>query len=406
MGTQKYRILSLDGGGSWALLQVMALQKIYGEYAPASKVLDDFDLVVANSGGSLVAAALADGKTLDAILNMFMSDEIRLSVFYKLSFWERMLLYNVLKIAGIGPKYSSKKKLESLNRLLSRVSNVRMSELPELVGGRNPHFMIATFDFDRQRATFMRSDLTSMGHVDNIKKSHGTFSGGRLKEVSITKAIHAASNAPINYFDHPAEFSFINDTVVHRYWDGAVGGYNNPALAGLIEALVNGKSIEDIEIRSIGTGSVLLPLAYSQFKGYPGENYLFEPYEKAGPQTDIKKMTASILSDPPDAANFIAYSILNPGLPSASRNYVRISPLIQPILRDERWAKPDDLSEEEFKTLVKLDMDATDKKDVLLIKKLGELWLEDKVVNQPIRTDSEMSCVIGHGSFNKAVSSW
>ena len=28
-----YRILSLDGGGTWALLQVMALQRLYGRNA-------------------------------------------------------------------------------------------------------------------------------------------------------------------------------------------------------------------------------------------------------------------------------------------------------------------------------------------------------------------------------------
>ena len=31
-----YNILSLDGGGSWALIQVMTLQKLYGDEAPGS----------------------------------------------------------------------------------------------------------------------------------------------------------------------------------------------------------------------------------------------------------------------------------------------------------------------------------------------------------------------------------
>ena len=51
----KFRILSLDGGGSWALIQVRALQAIYGD--PDKKgheILSDFDMVAANSGGSIM----------------------------------------------------------------------------------------------------------------------------------------------------------------------------------------------------------------------------------------------------------------------------------------------------------------------------------------------------------------
>lgn len=53
----KFRILSLDGGGSWALIQVMALQAIYSENTTGHNVLKDFDLVAANSGGSITLGA-------------------------------------------------------------------------------------------------------------------------------------------------------------------------------------------------------------------------------------------------------------------------------------------------------------------------------------------------------------
>ena len=52
------RILSLDGGGTWALIQARALEKIYGESTRGHEVLRKFDYVVANSGGSIVAGAL------------------------------------------------------------------------------------------------------------------------------------------------------------------------------------------------------------------------------------------------------------------------------------------------------------------------------------------------------------
>ena len=62
MGVVMHNILSLDGGGSWAIIQVMTLQKLYGDAAPGSHVLKNFDLVVANSGGSIVAAPSFSGN--------------------------------------------------------------------------------------------------------------------------------------------------------------------------------------------------------------------------------------------------------------------------------------------------------------------------------------------------------
>ena len=87
----------------------------------------------------------------------------------------------------------------------------------------------------------------------------------------LAEAIHASSNAPVNYFNAPAE---IGD---RRYWDGAIGGYNNPVLAGVIEAAVNaeryGTSLSEIKALSLGTGSVVLPLA----QGAPGDFHVDRP---------------------------------------------------------------------------------------------------------------------------------
>ena len=44
-----FRILSLDGGGTWALIQVKALMALYPAGTRGHTVLADFDLVGANS---------------------------------------------------------------------------------------------------------------------------------------------------------------------------------------------------------------------------------------------------------------------------------------------------------------------------------------------------------------------
>ena len=48
-----YKILSLDGGGSWASIQARILQNIYG-IIKCHDLLREFDRVIANSVGSLV----------------------------------------------------------------------------------------------------------------------------------------------------------------------------------------------------------------------------------------------------------------------------------------------------------------------------------------------------------------
>ncbi len=45
-----FKILSLDGGGTWALLEVMALENLYPGKT-GLQILRHFDLAVANSGG-------------------------------------------------------------------------------------------------------------------------------------------------------------------------------------------------------------------------------------------------------------------------------------------------------------------------------------------------------------------
>ena len=53
-----YRILSLDGGGAWAVIQAMALIDLYGSDKKCGhEVLGDFDLVAANSGAAWFSGA-------------------------------------------------------------------------------------------------------------------------------------------------------------------------------------------------------------------------------------------------------------------------------------------------------------------------------------------------------------
>lgn len=399
-----YRILSLDGGGSWALIQIRALQTLFGEHAPGREVLKHFRLVVANSGGSIAAMAMAENWPLSKIITLYLDEKERRRIFVTLNFVERSILRKTIKlVTGVGPKYKTSAKLKGLENVFPRIGQIRLTELPGIIGENSPHFLIASFDYDRERANFFRSDQGSKAQTHIIATMNGYPTSSSFDSVTVAQALHASSTAPLNYFDKPAYIRLKGSKSTRRYWDGAVGGYNNPLMAGLIEALTNGIAQEKISILSIGTGNAFLPLA--QVK--PGGNNstpsaLCKEPEKESLANDIAKMATSILSDPPDAATYTAYTLLQAKSPKNRVPLVRMNPLIQPLLRDGRWVLPQGLDENEFKRLNKLDLDAIAQRDVELIDKFCGLWLENKVPNQPVRTNAELQPILGHGWFSQA----
>ena len=115
-----YRILSLDGGGTWALIQLKALIALYGESTSGQAVLEDFDLVAANSGGSIVLGGLVEGLKLGEMLAFFQDQTKRKSVFSPTqSFGDRVLH----DLTGMGPKYSAENKLSALQNALPTKGN-------------------------------------------------------------------------------------------------------------------------------------------------------------------------------------------------------------------------------------------------------------------------------------------
>jgi hypothetical protein len=152
-----YRILSLDGGGTWALIQVKALMKIYGNGASGYDILRDFDLVVANSGGSIVAAALACNFKLQDLLKDFTDPNWLNTIFVRLPLYDRL---NPLRFAIPMPEYDAAAKLEGLRKALGAPGDIPLEQIPRQWDGK-PQLLITSFDFDRERAVFFRTNLQS-----------------------------------------------------------------------------------------------------------------------------------------------------------------------------------------------------------------------------------------------------
>ena len=404
-----FRILSLDGGGSWALIQVRTLIDLYSQRGDGTdvtghQILRKFDLIAANSGGAITLGGLTLNLTLDQLLNLFMGEKRRKQIFVAASFFEDPIAH-LTGLAGIGPKYSARAKLVGLRTILGPAGDQLVRNIPQSVGNsvnnRAPQFVFCAFDYDINREVFFRSDTNSLAG-----------SRGAKGDITIAEAVHASSNAPVNYFDAPAQGP--NN---RRYWDGAIGGYNNPVLAGVIEALANAAAYntdrDSIHVLSIGTGNVALPLA----RGVPGEDHdlVVHPGHSTIPN-DLKKLATSIVDDPPDAATFHAHILLNGHVPSPNdplpviSPIVRLNPLIQPIpgAGNIPWVFPNQLDgrpmdRTEFAAIRDLDMDAVEQPDVVRISNLCNLWFADNVPNQPIRANShDLTPEIGHGRYKIA----
>jgi patatin-like phospholipase/acyl hydrolase len=190
-----YRILSLDGGGAWALIETRALIELYDENTTGHEVLSDFNLAAANSGGSIVLAGLIENLKLSQILSYFEDQAKRKSIFSPTtSFGDRVLE----GVTGLGPKYSAENKLQALQRLMPSRGNGPLTQA--VVGVRRPgstedvRILITGFDYDRNKAAFFRSKAAKAPQWGN----------GDTSAVTVAEAVHASTNAPVNYFDAPA----------------------------------------------------------------------------------------------------------------------------------------------------------------------------------------------------------
>jgi hypothetical protein len=380
-----FSILSLDGGGTWALLEVMALADLYpGE--SGHQILSHFDLAVANSGGSIVLGGLVLDMSPDQILSFFEDQTKREAIFYRKPFIEEFFAK-----LPIFPRYVAAQKRVGLGTAFGPAGNTLLKDWPAAPGwpngpsGEPVRILVVAFDYDRQREDFLRSYSVSSTKAEP-------------EAVAIVDAVHASTNAPVTFFDAPAMVS------PKRYWDGAMGGYNNPLMAAVVDAIALGAVPSQIAALSIGTGTVRL--APPDLVVHSTSPDLTATPPNPDPIGDAARAAGCITDDPPDAATFTAH-VVTGNDPSRPGRVVRMSPVVQPV-RDitNNWTYPPGLAPDLFKALASLSMDAVQAADVTNIKSLGTAWLGDGVPNQPIRMRDDLSCALGHPNYSAAKAHW
>jgi uncharacterized protein len=134
----KYRILSIDGGGIRGIIPVVLLERL-GAAAGAPAWLDSVDLIAGTSTGGLIALALAAGKSLPEIRDMYAAKG---SEIFDRSLWR--------VIGSLGSLIAAKYELENLKRVVEPFlgRSTRLADLRRRVliasfdldsGGRHPH---------------------------------------------------------------------------------------------------------------------------------------------------------------------------------------------------------------------------------------------------------------------------
>jgi hypothetical protein len=366
------RILSLDGGGAWAMLEVWSLIQAYGAHTRGHDVLAEFDLAASNSGGSLVLGGLLMDITLAELMDLFRDETRRRQIFAAGGTWPA--------------RYRAAGKLEGLRAVLGATDGP-LPEVASRIGNRGrrlPHVIIAAYAVEAEKGVLFRSDLNAPAAAQE------PVDAPRLPSITLAEAIHASSNAPVLYFDDMAR------TRAGNFWDGAIAGWNCPAAVAVIEALAYGWRADEMALLSLGTANVRSP-----------DKALPEPGDDMGRRLgrlarEVGVMLRAILKEPASGAPFHAHLMLGGALPTNPRDavadgpVVRLNPMPGPGTTDPPHA-----------TLAKLDMDAVAQSEVAIIERLGQRWLAGFVPNEPVRMQRSTGHPdIGHRTAAEALAAW
>ena len=238
------RILSLDGGGIRGALTLGYLKKIETilrakENNPDLLLCDYFDLIGGTSTGSIIAAGLSIGMTVDELKDKYM--ELGGKIFGdKRNFWNPFETWKFLKA-----EYNYKALEENLKKIFKNI-NLDSNEI------RTGLCIVAK-----------RADTNSTWPIINHPK--GKFFDtklGKNKNIPLWQAVRASSAAPTYFVPQMID---VGDGQRAAFVDGGVSMANNPSLTLLMVATLKGfpfrwrMGADQLTIVSVGTG-------YSVFK--------------------------------------------------------------------------------------------------------------------------------------------
>lgn len=232
----KFKILSIDGGGSRGIYPAAVVNELEKKYGPLA---DYFDLITGASTGGIIALSLAAGKKADDIMGLYLKD---IPGIFKKHFTQ------FLGQIAFGCKYSNKELKKSLKEFLG---DIRLSQ-------SKTRLCIPVVDLEGCRPVIVRTD-----HVPGEQ-----FTDYLMRDVAL-----ATSAAPTFFPAVPLE-GLGKKMVDGGFWE------NNPGFVGLFEAAQHFVSANaeytGIEILSLGN----VPAAPLGLKKQPANASVLEWRDK------------------------------------------------------------------------------------------------------------------------------
>jgi patatin-like phospholipase/acyl hydrolase len=273
-GRSPFRILSLTGGGIRGALSAVWVMHL--ESRLGSALHNHVDLLAGTSTGSIVACALARGKSGTEIVELYRKRGREIFPSTGARLWDRML--RTFSQGGSAPKYSDIGLAEVLREELGAETRLGDMQKPTMV-----------FTYD----TLNRVPLVFKSWREEYAK------------LPAWRVVKASCSAP-TYF--PAEVLQVGAAELPLIDGGVVA--NDPTACAIAEAMRYTRdgqqacAIEEIHVVSIGTGSLTRPITARQATEWG-------PLEWAIPVIDV------LMDGAADAVDYVARQIL----PNA--NYVR-----------------------------------------------------------------------------------
>lgn len=232
--TRKFKILSIDGGGTRGLIPaklLMELERELQKTEPDKKLYEHFDLICGTSTGAILAIAVALGIPASDLVK-FYRDHSK-TIFPK---WYLKVIPRKVRILA-SSIYSNK----PLEKILEKI-------FTDANGGKTP--LLNDLKTNVCIPAFNGND----GQINVLKtKHHKEY----LRDYKLPAHQVALSSASAPVYFPPHSFSYSNEFGAGKNVNMIDGGIfaNNPSLIGLLEATEKlGLSFSEISLLSLGTG--------------------------------------------------------------------------------------------------------------------------------------------------------
>ncbi|NND81405.1 MAG: hypothetical protein HKN50_03140 [Gammaproteobacteria bacterium] len=240
------RILAMDGGGLRGIFTLGMLKRVEDILKARHGGSDEFrlahyfDLIAGTSTGSIIAAALAVGMSVDEIIEQY--NRLGKKVFRK-----TLLRHGVLRAS-----YSSKPLIQELQSIFGADTKMRDEKL-------QTGFLAVTKRLDSGSPWPIGNNPD--GHYFNPRPGSKTIANGDYPLWSVVRASTAAPTYFAGERIAIAKDDKGDDAVSGYFVDGGVSPFNNPTLQAVMYATLEGYRVgwptgsDNLLVVSLGTGS-------------------------------------------------------------------------------------------------------------------------------------------------------